>query len=411
MLRARNALRYVNVVATVAFVLAFGGTAIAAEPAPSFKIEMLQRIRGSEQALPGQGFTRSPLTAKLGDTVEYEAIITNTGNVPLNFGFNDPDCEQIAFFPESDPIAPGDNVVRTCSHVLTSVGVWTNEASTGAAEFSGPTRLGAMVSNKVSVEVPPEPGLAVETIQEINGAGTGYTAWPLSGTVGQTVDYEVIVKNTGNVAVTLAEFRDPHCDFGTFAGPSRSVALPPQEVVTYHCSHMLVEGDLPQLSNTAIVTWESSYGPPASATSTVLTGVAAGVATGVAESAVCSIPEPSIVLHGAGGHRRAPFKVWITSSGIAQITFYLDGHKLKTLKTAQAKKGDFSVTINPGKLSYKAHKVSVTAVMGDTRCARIVRSGVFVRPRPAAVSSSVSRAPKAARLPGAPKVSVRLRKA
>jgi len=386
MLRGRKALSYVSIVATLALVFAFGGTAIAAEPAPSFKIEMLQRIRGPEKGLPGQGFTRSPLTAKLGETVEYEAIITNTGNVPLNFGFNDSDCEQISFFPESDPIQPGSDMVRTCSHVLTSVGVWTNEASSGAAESSGPTRLGEMVSNKVTVEVPPGPGLAVETLQEIKGAGTGYTAWPLSGTVGQTVDYEVIVKNTGNVALTLAGFGDPHCDFGTFTGPSRSVTLPPLAMVTYYCSHMLVAGDVPQLSNTAIVTWEPSSGPPASAMSTVLTRVA--------NNAVCGIPERSIVLHGASGRRREPFKVRIRSAGIARITFYLDGPKLKTLKTAQAKKGEFSVTINPGKLSYGAHKVSVTVVMRDTRCARVVRSGVFVRARPAAVRSSVSRAPK-----------------
>jgi uncharacterized repeat protein (TIGR01451 family) len=377
MLRRRRALGYIHVVTVFAWVLAFGGTAIAAEPAPSFKLEMLQRIRVSEKALPGQGFTRLPLTAKLGDTVEYEAIITNTGNVSLNFLFNDPDCEQITFYPESDPIGPGEDVVRECNHALTSVGVWTNEASTGAAEFPGPGSLGVMVSNKVTVEVPPEPSLAVETLQEIKGTGTEYTAWPLSGTVGQTVDYEVIAKNTGNVALALTEFSDTHCDFGTFTGPSRGVTLPPGEMVTYHCSHMLGEGDVPQWSNTAIVTWEYLSGPPASATSTVLTSVAS--------SPVCSIPGGSIALHGAVDHGREPFKVWIGSLGIARITFYLDRRKLKTLTAAQARKGRFWVTINPGKLSYGPHKISVTAVMRDTRCATIVRSGVFVHVRRAAV--------------------------
>ena len=53
------------------------------------------------------------------------------------------------------------------------------------------------------------------------------------------------------------------------------------------------------------------------------------------------------------GSRRSPFSVRIPSFGIKEITFYLDGHKLKTLKASQAKHGEFSLTINPSKLSLR----------------------------------------------------------
>ena len=373
-----KAFGYVGVVASVA-VFAFGGTAAAAEPARSFKIEMLQRVLGSNKGLPEPGYTRSALTAKIGETVEYEVVITNTGSVPLTFGFHDLICEQISFFPESDPVPPGKDEVHTCSHLLTSTGVWANEASSSAAEFSGGASLGEEASNKVTVEVPAEPGVSVETLQAIRGTGAEYTAWPISGTVGESVNYEAIVKNTGNVAVRLTGFHDAACAFGSFSGPSGEPTLGVHETVTYRCSHLLVKSDVHQVSNTAVVTWEAPPGPPASAMSTVLARVS--------NSPVCSVPERLIVLRGAGGRRRRPFEVAIASTGIARIAFYLDGRRLKTLKAGRAKRGEFSVTIDPGRLSVGAHRVSVTAIMRDTRCATIFRSGVFVHTEPREKSS------------------------
>ena len=75
----------------------------------------------------------------------------------------------------------------------------------------------------------------------------------------------------------------------------------------------------------------------------------------------------------------------VPSLGIKEITFYVDGKKLKTLTAAHAVKGQFVVTVNPGKYKYGAHKVSIKTVMTNAACAKIARSGVFVRARPAAV--------------------------
>ena len=75
----------------------------------------------------------------------------------------------------------------------------------------------------------------------------------------------------------------------------------------------------------------------------------------------------------------------ISSLGIKEITFFVDGHKLKKLTAAHAVKGQFVVTIDPRKYRYGAHKVSVKTVMSSAACANIARSGVFVRARPATV--------------------------
>src|SRR5207248_2224577 len=64
----------------------------------------------------------------------------------------------------------------------------------------------------------PAPGLAVEKLQQIAGVTGTWTPAPLNGEVGQTVDYAIVVHNTGNVPLTLSGFSDPRCDPGSIAG-------------------------------------------------------------------------------------------------------------------------------------------------------------------------------------------------
>jgi hypothetical protein len=98
-------------------------------------------------------------------------------------------------------------------------------------------------------------------------------------------------------------------------------------------------------------------------------------------SGECPLSESPIALIGARGSRRKPFTVRISSFGIKEITFYLDGRAFATLSAAQARNGEYAVRVNPRKLSYGAHTVSVKTVMEDAVCPPIARSGVFVHPR------------------------------
>ena len=100
------------------------------------------------------------------------------------------------------------------------------------------------------------------------------------------------------------------------------------------------------------------------------------------QKAECKLSESGIELSGAHGVRRSAFTVRVGSVGIQEITFYLDGHAFRALTAAQAKGGEYAVRINPRKLSYGAHTVSVKTVMEDAACAPVARSGVFVYPHP-----------------------------
>ena len=196
---------------------------VKAPPEPSFVIEKLQKLAGELSV------TKSPLTGKIGQTVDYEIVIENTGNVPLTFSsFSDPNCEGITGGPGSSAVVHGESTTYTCTHTLTSVGAWTNEAS-----VEGDEGTSTKTSNKVVVNVPAEPSFTIEKLQEIKGSGTGFRSLELTGDVDQTVDYEIVVKNTGNVPLTFSSFSDPTAKASSGGPGSSEVA--PGESTTYTC--------------------------------------------------------------------------------------------------------------------------------------------------------------------------------
>ena len=202
------------------------------ESNPAFTVEKLQEIKGSKA-----GFTTSELTGKIGQTVDYEIIVKNTGNVSLKFGkLSDANCTSIAPSGE-ETIAVGGEETYTCHHELTAVGSYSNEASDTGTPPEGPPITHE--SNTVVVKVPSEPSFTIDKLQEIKGSDAGFTTSELTGKVGQTVDYEIIVTNTGNVPLTMSEFNDLNCEMMEGGPGAKEVA--PGESTTYTCDHVLTE--------------------------------------------------------------------------------------------------------------------------------------------------------------------------
>jgi hypothetical protein len=71
----------------------------------------------------------------------------------------------------------------------------------------------------------------------------------------------------------------------------------------------------------------------------------------------------------------------VSSTGIKEITFYLDGRKLETLAQSRARDSRFTLQINPRKLRYGAHTVAFKAVMLSAGCSPVGHATVFVRPQ------------------------------
>ena len=277
--------------------------------------------------------------------------------------------------------------------MLATVGTYTNQAVITARTIGGAPLTQA--SNEVVVNVPAQPGFQIEKLQQIGSSG--FTSFALAGAIGQTVEYQIVVKNTGNVALVFGALADPHCDAGTIAGGPGASPVAPGGSTTFTCSHVLTspgtyfneaslsgspQGQAPITHTSNQV--EVIVAPQAGPSATPGGGGAQGVPTSGVKPAEqpCVLPQP--VWRGASGARRSTFSLQLSSIGIKRVTFYLDGRKLMTLQHSQARGGKFTVRIDPRRLAYGPHRVSIKTVMSDARCARIARSGVFVRPRPPA---------------------------
>ena len=84
----------------------------------------------------------------------------------------------------------------------------------------------------------------------------------ITGVVGQTVYYRMVVTNTGNTPLDIT-LSDPLCDSGTLT-PTGSASLAPGASADYYCSHVLTTSDIPQFVNTA-----TAHGQSANASSSV----------------------------------------------------------------------------------------------------------------------------------------------
>jgi hypothetical protein len=384
-------------------------------PRPELTIKKLQKLAGSEEAL-----TASTITGQLGDTVEYSIVVKNTGNVPLTLGsasepfsgFSDAHCDPgtLTGGTGGRPLAILEETRYRCTHLLDkadeAAGSYTNTATVTATPPNGDGPPLVEPSNPVVVTVSPAPpivlpGLSLEKLQQIEGSGAGYTTTPLSGQVGQTVDYEILVDNTGNVPLNLEGLSDPRCDPGTLAGGVGAVALPVGASTSYTCKHVLVAADeaagkyentvslvaypppgegspFAQTSNTVLVTVGAGPPAPAGAGGTGTgTGASGGVLSstssqpasksGVLAFGAASLPRLKGALQGCA---RSGFRVSVKSADVASVTFYIDGHKLKTLTAKNAHKGLLSIEIDPAKLKVGVHRLTAKITMDHTGSAK-----------------------------------------
>ncbi|HTY97739.1 MAG TPA: hypothetical protein VMB91_11910 [Solirubrobacteraceae bacterium] len=95
---------------------------------------------------------------------------------------------------------------------------------------------------KCGAEAKPE--FTVGKTQQIAGSSGPFTAEKLNAKLGQTVDYQITISNSGNVSLTLGTFMDPGCDPGTIAGPPAGTPVAPGAKVLYTCNHLLSGGGL-----------------------------------------------------------------------------------------------------------------------------------------------------------------------
>jgi hypothetical protein len=249
-----------------------------------------------------------------------------------------------------------------------------------------------------NVKCAPAPAVKLEAMQAIAGGGA-YTSSPLSAQVGQTVDYEIVASNAGNLPLVLGAFSDPDCDAGTITGGPTGTVPVGGSAPAYYCTHVLDAADLAagSYSNSATIqaraTGEGEAEAPLSASSNTVSANVAAVSvekvtsnttTTTTSTVTVPVPDPAPQPPAKSGVlgfsttsvpalkgptacvRGSSFHVSVRSAGVASITFYLDGHKLRTLSAKNARKGLLTIAVSRSRLRAGANKLSARITMAKT---------------------------------------------
>ena len=254
-----------------------------------------------------------------------------------------------------------------------------------------------------SVKCEPKPAFAIEKLQSLGGP---FTSEPLTGNVGQTVLYEIVVTNTGNTPLTFSNFSDAVCDPGTSAGVP-IVPVEPLASFTVVCAHTITAADatagsliniakitgtpeegegssVEHESNQVLVTPKAEEkepgkppeepkggggggGNPPVNTPTPKSGVlgtSGASSTSSSKSGVLGFASATVPsLRGPQGCVRSGFTASVKSAGVKSVVFYLDGHRLRTLGPANSRNGLISIRIDVSKLKVGPHRVKATITM------------------------------------------------
>ena len=276
---------------------------------PAYTIEKLQRIEETGS------FTKEELTGMIGQTVSYEIIVNNVGDVTLTFkNFVDTECEGIIGGPgPSGEIKSGQSATWTCFHVLTSTGTWPN-----VAKIEGNLGTGPKESNKVVVNVPPEPKLAIEKRQMLPGE-PAFTASELTGTIGQVVSYEIVVTNVGNVPVTPVELhRHPVCGDQRRRSRTRRRRLHDLHLHAPDHEHRPVRERGGRRRHSAPrpgCSGEGGIQPGGRQSRRIAAGPQHRARKAKSESAMCAVAPGTLALKGASGSKRNTFTVEVKAAG------------------------------------------------------------------------------------------------
>jgi uncharacterized repeat protein (TIGR01451 family) len=298
-------------------------------PTPAISLTKLESFSSSS------GFVHGPITGNVGQTVYYEMLVTDTGNTTLTLNFGDNGCDSAPQGPfvtvptynsGSNTLSPGGQVEWTCSHVLTAADV---AGYTNTATVIGTAPDGTQVNARDSVIAYSDtPGMQVVKLQR-DGTSGGFTTSQITGSVGDTIDYEIQVTNTGNVPLTLS-LSDPHCDSGTIAGPFsvsgtlNGDVLAPGGVAQYTCSHVLSASDIPSFTNVGTITGNPPSGPPLTGTGIVVANVTqAAIKVLKLQSLSATGPFTTSELTTTVGHT-VYYEIQATNTGNAPLTLSIN---------------------------------------------------------------------------------------
>jgi len=327
-------------------------------------------------ATPTLTTTATPPTVTIGQPVADVAHLgggsTPTGTITFNlYGPTPTDCT-------GTPVASvvtavnGDGDYSSPTTIPTVAGSYVWVASYSGDANNVPLQNGcAEASETVTVAPAPTspppltPGFTLAKVQSVGGSA--FTASPITADVGQTIDYQVIVTNTGNEPLNLA-LVDTMCS--SFAGPNGGAltgTLAVGATDTWTCSHVVVAGDRPTYVNVAQVTATPPSGTPLPVQrASVLANIPA------ANVAAACVASPVKIKQTTTNDKKTVNAI-VTGGGLKKVVFALDGRTVKTLTKPNLSGNRYELSVTVSSTRYGSHKITATAT---NTCNKAVTDGV-----------------------------------
>ncbi|MGN6760125.1 MAG: DUF7507 domain-containing protein, partial [Leifsonia sp.] len=184
--------------------------------------------------------------ASAGDTITYNFISTNTGNVTLtNVSITDP-LPGLSGLVYSWPAAPGvllpgQHVTATATYQLTQADLDAGHVANVATTVGTPPSGADVTPPPATTDtpLPLSPGLTLAKTADASAIGT-------PSAVGDTITYRFAATNTGNVTLTNVSITDPLPGLSalTYVWPAAAGTLLPGQVVTATATYQLSQADL-----------------------------------------------------------------------------------------------------------------------------------------------------------------------
>ncbi len=200
-----------------------------------------------------------PQNISLGQTITYQIVVRNTGNVTLNNILVQDANAQIQGSSVISVLAPNDTAVLTATHVVTQAEIdagYISNQAIGTFTYDGTVYSDASDdidpsspsgdNDPTITQILRNPGLEITKNDQL-----AYTAQNM--VVGDVITYEILVKNTGNVTLGLINITDNNAVFVSGNPISNLAPGATARVVT---QHTITQADLDagQVSNSAIAT-------------------------------------------------------------------------------------------------------------------------------------------------------------
>jgi len=200
----------------------------------------------------------APQALAVGDIITYNIYVKNTGNVTL-YNINVTDANA-TFTSGSNPITvlqPGQSAAFTATHIVTqadiNAGQVVNQA-TAEAIYNGNTVQD--LSNDPDINSAPGPDdptitNIIQTPQLEVTKNDNLALVPQNMVVGDAINYEIIVKNTGNVTFSQVTLNDANA---SITGSNIINGFDPNQTFTFQATHIVTQADIDagQVSNQAI---------------------------------------------------------------------------------------------------------------------------------------------------------------